>query len=240
MAATLLRSAPELRELFRGASRLLQHPQHRRIVQGQVHAGRLRLPAGRVLLPPAVPAQRAEVLGGAGRPGQAGQQRPDARHRRLRDVRGGPPLRFLGVSHEPLQHLHHPPLLWQREAAAGLPRHAPWNLQLHSHAHSWDHQRTHGAVHVIAHPSSVMFTFQFVCFGQGDTSLYQKRELAFGAHTCLHSGAVSFRCVPEGVYVANQITRVISDSVPRGCLFLMCKVVFIVMLFLWSFLVALL
>ncbi|CAN9504555.1 unnamed protein product [Ophioblennius macclurei] len=36
----------------------------------------------------------------------------------------------------------------QREAAAGLPRHAARDLQLHPHAHAWDHQRAHGGVHM--------------------------------------------------------------------------------------------
>ena len=154
MATTVLRSPPELRELLGGASSLLQHPQHRRIFQGQIHAGRLRLAARRVFLPPAVPAQRAALLGGAGHPGQEAQQRPDARDRRPGDVRGGSPLRLLGVPHEPLRHLHHPPLLRQRQAAAGLPRHASRNLQLHSHAYSRDRPRAHGAVHVIPHSSA--------------------------------------------------------------------------------------
>ncbi|XP_062269504.1 alpha-2,8-sialyltransferase 8E isoform X4 [Platichthys flesus] len=151
MATTVLRSPPELRELLGGASSLLQHPQHRRLFQGQIHAGRLRPAARRVFLPPAVLAQRAALLGGAGRPGQEAEQRPDARDRRLGDVRGGSPLRLLGVPHEPLRHLHHPPLLRQRQAAAGLPRHASRNFQLHPHAYSRDPPRAHGAVHVIPH-----------------------------------------------------------------------------------------
>lgn len=151
MAATVLRSPPELWELLSGASCLLQHPQHWCIFQSQVHAWWLRFPERRVLLPPTVPAQRAAFLGGAGRPGQTAQQWPDACDRCLRDVRGGPPVRFLGISYEPLWHLHHSPLLRQCKATAWLPCNASWNFQLHSHAFSWDHQCTHGAVHVIPH-----------------------------------------------------------------------------------------
>ena len=111
MAASVLRSPAELRQLIGGASCVLQHPQHRRIVQGQVHAGRLRLPEKRVFLPPAVPSQCAAFLDGAGRPRQAAQQWPDAGDRRLRAVRGSPPLWLLGLFRQPVRHLHHSPLL---------------------------------------------------------------------------------------------------------------------------------
>ena len=65
---------------------------------------------------------------------------------------------------------------------------------------------------------------------------YDTLKVAF--FNCQH---ISFSmCIFKLFIAANQITMVISDSLTIGCLFLMWKVVFIVMLFLWSFLVALL
>ncbi|KAK5878419.1 hypothetical protein CesoFtcFv8_023827 [Champsocephalus esox] len=58
---------------------------------------------------------------------------------------------FWAFPNEPRGHLHHSPLLRQRQAEARFPRYATRNIQLYSHAHSWDPQRAHRAVHVIPH-----------------------------------------------------------------------------------------
>nr|XP_058133606.1 alpha-2,8-sialyltransferase 8E isoform X3 [Dasypus novemcinctus] len=111
VAAALLPRAAGLRERVGAAARLLQHAQHRRVHPRQVRAGRLPVAAGRLLLPPAVPGQRVALLAHPGRARQAHQHRPHPGHGGARALRGGAPLRLLGLSHEPFGPLHHPPLL---------------------------------------------------------------------------------------------------------------------------------
>ncbi|XP_053061531.1 alpha-2,8-sialyltransferase 8E isoform X4 [Acinonyx jubatus] len=111
VAAALLPGAAGVRERVGAAARLLQHAQHRRVHPRQVRAGRLRVDAGRVLLPPAIPGQRVALLAQPGGAREAHQHRPHPGHRGARALRGGAPVRLLGLPHEPLGPLHHPPLL---------------------------------------------------------------------------------------------------------------------------------
>ncbi|XP_019319690.1 alpha-2,8-sialyltransferase 8E isoform X4 [Panthera pardus] len=111
VAAALLPGAAGVRERVGAAARLLQHAQHRRVHPRQVRAGRLRVDAGRVLLPPAIPGQRVALLAQPGGARKAHQHRPHPGHCGARALRGGAPVRLLGLPHEPLGPLHHPPLL---------------------------------------------------------------------------------------------------------------------------------
>ncbi|XP_042818039.1 alpha-2,8-sialyltransferase 8E isoform X5 [Panthera tigris] len=111
VAAALLPGAAGVRERVGATARLLQHAQHRRVHPRQVRAGRLRVDAGRVLLPPAIPGQRVALLAQPGGAREAHQHRPHPGHGGARALRGGAPVRLLGLPHEPLGPLHHPPLL---------------------------------------------------------------------------------------------------------------------------------
>lgn len=140
----LLRRAPGVRERVRAAAGLLQHAQHGRVHPRQIRPGRLRVPAGCLLLPPPVSHQRLALLARPGRAGQAGQHRADPGDCGPGALRGGAPLWFLGLPHEPLRDFYNSPLLRQREASPRLPRDALGNIQFPAHAQQGDPAGPHG------------------------------------------------------------------------------------------------
>lgn len=158
MEEALLRRAAGVRERLRAAAGLLQHAQHGRLHPRQVRAGRLRVPAGGLLLPPPVSHQRLALLARPGRAGQAGQHRADPGDCSPGALRGGPPLWLLGFPHEPLRDFYNSSLLRQREASPRLPRHALGDFQLPPHAQQGDPAGSHGDLQLTRQGEAVFRT----------------------------------------------------------------------------------